>query len=327
MDIVCLGELVLDMFASEGGKDFFNVSAFIPVAGGAPANVAVAAARLGARSAFIGKVGEDQFGRRLEALLKGYQVDTRGLRFDPQHRTTLNFMTLPDPNRTEMLFYRNPGADMLLSPDELDLPLLANTAAYHFGSVSLSVEPCRSAALQGARCARDAGGLVSFDMNYRAQLWESESRAVREATAALPMVDILKVNETELKLLTRTDDAVAGCTRIVQQGPMLAVATLGPDGCAWATRRSSGRVPGYAVEIVDATGCGDAFMAALLTRLLVATGNRAGERLTRLAALEAEALASTLLWANAAGALTALRKGVMPALPDANEVNAMASGL
>ena len=120
MEIVTLGELILDMFASESGKDFFSVTAFLPVAGGAPANVAVAAARLGVKSAFIGKVGEDQFGHRLEKVLKEYGVDTTGMRYDARYRTTLNFMTVPDPHRTEMLFYRNPGADMLLEPGELD---------------------------------------------------------------------------------------------------------------------------------------------------------------------------------------------------------------
>ena len=114
-------------------------------------NVAVAVAKLGATSAFIGKVGEDPFGRRLEGVLKGYGVDTRGMRFDPVHRTTLNFMTLPEPNRTEMLFYRNPGADMLLSPDELDDGLIGSASVYQFGSVSLAVEPCRTAALEGGR--------------------------------------------------------------------------------------------------------------------------------------------------------------------------------
>jgi sugar/nucleoside kinase (ribokinase family) len=183
--------------------------------------VAVAASKLGARAAFIGKVGEDAFGRRLESVLKGYGVETRGMRFDREHRTTLNFMTIPDPNRTEMLFYRNPGADMLLAPDELDQELLASTAFYHFGSVSLAVEPCRSAALEGAAFARARGALVSFDVNYRPSLWENDARAKAEIIAALPRADIVKVNETELRLLSGTDDAPAGCTRILERGPAL----------------------------------------------------------------------------------------------------------
>jgi len=320
MDIVTLGELILDMFASEAGKDFQTVSAFIPVAGGAPANVAVAASRLGAVAAFIGKVGEDAFGRRLESVLKGYGVETRGMRFDREHRTTLNFMTIPDPNHTEMLFYRNPGADMLLAPDELDQKLLGSTAVYHFGSVSLAVEPCRSAALEGAAFARAAGALVSFDVNYRPGLWESDARAKAEIIEALPRADIVKVNETELRLLSGTSDAPAGCAKILERGPALCVATLGTHGGEWAARGSSGRVTGFTVDVVDATGCGDAFMAALLVRLLSAL-NGTKNRRALLEGLGRDVLENALRWANAAGALTARRKGVMTALPSAEEVN------
>jgi fructokinase len=329
MDIVTLGELILDMFASETGKDFNSVAAFIPVAGGAPANVAVAAARLGAKAAFIGKVGEDAFGRRLEGVLKGYGVETRAMRFDRQHRTTLNFMTIPDPNRTEMLFYRNPGADMLLTPDELDQRMLASTAVYHFGSVSLAVEPCRSAALEGAAFSRESGAIVSFDVNYRPSLWESEAQAKSEIVAALPRADIVKVNEAELRLLAGTDEAPAGCEKILDAGPSLCVATLGPNGSAWAARGgagkgSSGRVPGFTVEVVETTGCGDAFMAALLVRLLSRLPTGSTRRRADLGRLEEKHLAEALRWANAAGALTARKKGVMSALPDAEEVRQLA---
>jgi fructokinase len=321
MDVVTLGELILDMFASETGKDFQSVSAFLPVAGGAPANVAVAVSKLGAKAAFIGKVGEDAFGRRLESVLKGYGVETRGMRFDRAHRTTLNFMTIPDPNRTEMLFYRNPGADMLLAPDELDQRLIASAAVYHFGSVSLAVEPCRSAALEGASFARKNGSLVSFDVNYRPGLWDGgDVRARAEILEALRLADIVKVNEAELRLLAGTDDGPAGCKKILQQGPALCVATLGPDGSAWAAKDSAGRVPGFKVEIVETTGCGDAFMAALLVRLLSAMGGGAGPRRAALEALTKATLEAALRWANAAGAFTAQRKGVMPALPMAADV-------
>jgi fructokinase len=316
MDIVSLGEIILDMFGSETGKDFFTVSAFIPVAGGAPANVAVAAARLGAKSAFIGKAGEDPFGRRLERVLIGYGVDTRGMRFDKKYRTTLNFMTLPDANRTEMLFYRNPGADMLLEPAELDKELLAGTAIFHFGSVSLAVEPSRGATLEAARLARTAGATVSFDVNYRPALWDSEPHAKAEIAAALALADIVKVNEAELVLLSGTEEPEKGCRKIADNGPAFCVATLGPRGSAWGTHLGAGTAPGFAVEAVDATGCGDAFMAALLVRILPRRG--------ALARMEVPMLQRTLRWANAAGALTARKKGVMNALPTSQDVDELA---
>jgi len=317
MDIVSLGEIILDMFGSETGKDFFDVSAFIPVAGGAPANVAVAAAKLGARSAFIGKAGEDAFGRRLERVLRGYGVDTRGMRFDKSCRTTLNFMTLPDANRTEMLFYRNPGADMLLEPAELDKELLAEASMFHFGSVSLAAEPCRRATLEAARLARKAGATVSFDVNYRPGLWDNESHARKEISSALALADIVKVNEAELVFLSGTGEPEQGCRKIAEKGPRLCVATLGPGGSAWGTRSASGVAAGFTVQAVDATGCGDAFMAALLVRILP---NRAALA----AGMDAEAMERSIRWANAAGALTALKKGVMSALPTAREVDTLA---
>ncbi len=319
MDIVCLGEIILDMFASETGKDFFTVSAFIPVAGGAPAHVAVAASRLGVKSAFIGKAGEDSFGRRLEAVLKSHGVDTRGMRFDTRYRTTLNFMTLPDANRTEMLFYRNPGADMMLKPEELDKDLLGRTGVFHFGTVSLASEPCRSATLEAARMARAGGALVSLDVNYRPGLWDKEAHARAEIRAALALADVVKVNEAELRLLSGTDDPQKGCRKITDSGPELCVATLGPEGSAWATSAGSGTVPGFTVTAVDATGCGDAFMAALLVRLLPVRSQ--GKK-----AFTPEMLGASLRWANAAGALTARTKGVMNALPDAREVDELAGG-
>jgi fructokinase len=164
--------------------------------------------------------------------------------------------------------------------------------------------------------------LVSFDVNYRPSLWESEARAKAEIMEALPLADIVKVNETELRLLSGAeDDAPAGCAKICERGPGLCVATLGPHGSAWAAARNAGRVPGFTVDVVDATGCGDAFMAALLVRLLSAMGPGTGNRRARLEALTKERLAEALRWANAAGAFTARRKGVMPALPDAAEVS------
>ncbi|HID86970.1 MAG TPA: carbohydrate kinase, partial [Anaerolineae bacterium] len=154
MDIVCLGELLVDMFPAELGRPLAQVSAFHPKPGGAPANVAVAAARLGAQSAFIGKLGDDAFGHHLADVLRQEGVDVRGVRFDQEARTTMAFIAMPDENTQEFVFYRNPGADTRLHPDDLDRSLLRETRALHFGSLSLTHEPSRSATMEAVEIAR-----------------------------------------------------------------------------------------------------------------------------------------------------------------------------
>jgi fructokinase len=196
MDIVCLGELLVDMFPDEVGRGLADVTAFRPKPGGAPANVAVAAARLGAESAFIGKVGDEVFGHHLADVLKQEGVDVSGMRFDTDARTPLAFIAMPDVNSYEILFYRNPGADMRLRPDELDRQLLMTTRAFHFGSISLIHEPSRSATLEAVQIARRGGALISFDVNYRPDLW-TRDQARKMVIETIPLVDVLKINEVE----------------------------------------------------------------------------------------------------------------------------------
>lgn len=314
MDMVCLGELLIDMFPAEVGRRLVEVSAFYPKPGGAPANVAVAAARLGARSAFIGKVGEDAFGHYLAQVLARENVETRGIRFEPTARTMLAFIAMPDENTAEFVFYRNPGADMLLRPDELDSHLLQTTRVFHFGSISLIHEPSRSATVEAARLAREAGALISFDVNYRPSLWAETPAALDIIAGLLPQVDVLKVNETELELLSGQADLAAGSQVLLRQGPTLCVVTLGAGGSFYQTAAAGERVPGFAVRVVDAVGCGDAFTAALLYRLTSPPGSWR-ERLVP------AQLRLLLRYANAVGALTAQKQGVIPALPTAAQVS------
>jgi fructokinase len=321
MQIVCLGEMLIDLFASETGRDFGVVSAFLPVPGGAPANVAVAASRLGTASAFIGKVGDDPFGRKLASVLAENGVETGGMLFDLTARTTLNFMSIPDVNTVVTFFYRNPGADMLLRPEELNREMIRGARFFHFGSVSLTEEPCRSATFEAARVARQAGVPVSFDVNYRPSLWPQE-RALPVIHEALGLADLVKVNETELAMLAGEGDTAACCSALLQAGPRLCVATLGPRGSVWATREAHGEVKGFTVQTVDATGCGDAFSAALLCRLISRGAGRGQGKPSWGRSLESSSLAECVTYANAAGALTATKKGVIPSLPFAKEVDA-----
>ena len=314
MDIICMGEILLDMFPAELGRKLADVTAFRPKPGGAPANAAVAAARLGKSSAFVGKVGDDAFGHYLAQVLKEQGVDTRGVRFDRNARTTLAFIAKPDENTSEYVFYRNPGADLMLRPDELETALFEQVRAFHFGSLSLTGDPIRSATYQAVRLAHTAGALVSFDVNYRPNLWDSPDEALKHIRAMLPNADLLKVNEVELELLTGSLELEPACRSICALGPEVVVVTLGSQGSYFYTAEGHAMAPAFKVQAVDATGSGDAFIAGLLSRLV--EGDHWREHLSPLH------LQEILRYANAVGAITATQVGVIPALPTANQVAA-----
>jgi fructokinase len=320
VDIVTLGELLIDMFPSEIGKPLAEVHSFLPKPGGAPANVAVAARRLGSSSAFIGKVGQDIFGDSLKATLDAEGVDIRGVRFDLEARTTMAIIAMPDENSAEFVFYRNPGADQRLMEDELDLDLLKAAKVFHFGSLSLSDEPARTATLRAVEIARMGGSLISYDVNYRPTLWKRPAEALEQAFALLPKIHLLKLNQQEAALLSgmvgitpanlpRLEEAAI---KLLDQGPSLVVITFGKAGSYFQVHEGGGHVPPFTVNTVDAIGCGDAFMAGVLTQLIAAGSWQSN--------LRCERLFEILRYANAVGALTSLQHGVIPALPTTSQV-------
>jgi fructokinase len=313
MDILCLGEVLIDVFPTETGRRLVEVTSFQPKPGGAPANAAVAAARLGAKSGFIGKVGEDIFGHYLEEVLQTECVDIRGLCFDAHARTTLVFIAKPDENTAEFVFYRNPGADMLLCPEDLKPDLLCATLCLHFGSLGLIVEPSGSATLAAIQIAKEAGAMISFDVNYRPTLWQESPDALDRVRSVIPHVDLLKVNETELTILTGQSDLTTAASNLVAMGPRLCVVTLGAKGSYFQTRRNHLFMPPFIVQTIDSTGCGDAFIAGLLYQLV-----QDGKLLSDLSPIRLE---KALRYANAVGALTATKLGVIPALPTAAQVD------
>lgn len=314
MTIVTLGEALIDMFPAEVGRPLVQVTAFYPKPGGAPANVAVAASRLGAKSAFVGKVGDDAFGHHLIDILAEQGVETRGMRIDDYARTTMAIIAMPDEHSAEFVFYRNPGADLRLRREELDEALLKSARALHIGSLSLVDEPARSATYAAIHIASDAGALISFDVNYRPTLWQSQEQALRQIRSMIPHVHLLKVNEAELDLLQGDVEPVTATQALLAQGPRLCVVTRGAHGSACAFEDEYLEVPAFAVPTVDATGCGDAFIAALLARLTATSPWRAR--------LNADELNAALIYANGVGALTAQKQGVIPALPTAADVEA-----
>jgi fructokinase len=319
VDIVCLGELLIDMFPAEIGRRLVEVSAFYPKPGGAPANVAVAGRRLSAQTAFIGKVGDDAFGHFLISTLQREGVETRGTRVDEAARTTMAIIAMPNEHHAEYVFYRNPGADMMLRADELNEPLLRQTRCLHIGSISLIAEPSRSATLKAVQVAREAGALISIDVNYRPSLWPQPETAAATIHAVLPLAHVVKINEDELILLTGSDDPVAGSEVILAAGPPVCIVTQGARGSYFRVggeEAGTAFVPAFAVETVDAVGCGDAFMAGVLTRLVTGDSGAWLDRLTWLY------LRQSLRYANAVGALTAQAQGVIPALPTSEQVEA-----
>jgi len=320
-DIVCLGELLIDMFPGEVGKRLEEVRSFYPKPGGAPANVAVAASRLGTKTAFIGKVGEDHFGRYLAQLLKEEGVNTAGLRFNPQVRTTMAIIAQPTIDEAEFVFYRNPGADQTLTVEELDHSILRSSKILHMGTLSLTDEPARSATHEAIRIARGAGALISCDVNFRPALWRDAGQALNEIERVLPEIKLLKVNEKEARLLSgfehmnpgRVDDLETAAEAILSKGPELAVISLGSAGSYYKAKSGAGQlVEPFEVKSVDSVGCGDAFVAGLLTQIVSGDGKGVG--------LDAEILPGAVRFANGVGAITSTTKGAIPALPKLAEV-------
>ena len=310
--VVCLGEVLVDFVALEDSLPLEQATTFHRAAGGAPANVAVALARLGTHSSFMGKVGGDAFGRSLRRILAEQGVDLSGLVEDSAARTPLAFVGSDGLGGRSFVFYHDGMADTLLRPDEINRDLIAQARVFHFGSVTLAAEPSAAATLAAARWARASGCLVSFDPNVRLELWDSPRRALESILNALQMVDVVKVSSDELEFLTGTSDPAQACRLLREHGPALAVVTLGAEGSYFDALTCAGHVPGVRVEAVDSLGAGDAFVAGLLAGISAQTGAAVCD--------DQESLIRMLSFANAVGAITTTRYGAIPALPTRAQV-------
>ncbi|MEN3188683.1 MAG: carbohydrate kinase, partial [Atribacterota bacterium] len=227
--VTCFGEALIDFFPSRLGVPLEEVEAFLPLPGGAPANVAVALSRLEVKSAFMGKVGDDAFGRLLAGVLRRNGVDLQGLRFDQRVRTTCVFIAQPDPQSQEFLFFRHFGADMMFGQEDIDFDLLEKTAVFHFGSLSLTDVPIRETLGEILRFCQKKKVFISFDANYRPSLWESEALARQTIWKVLPLVDLFKVNRRELALLTQKDSIEEGMIMLLKEVRNIVV-TMGGEG-------------------------------------------------------------------------------------------------
>ncbi len=310
-DVVAVGELLIDF--TPDGKSANGSSLFAQNPGGAPANVLVANSRLGGKTAFVGKVGKDAFGAFLKNTLQTNGVAADYLVMTDQVHTTLAFVQLDAYGDRSFSFYRNPGADIMLTEADIDPDLLKNTKFLHFGSVSLTDEPSRSATLYAAKTAKDHGAIISYDPNYRAPLWKSEEEAKKQMLAALPLADIVKLSEEELELLTGERDWYLGARAIQNMGASLVLLTLGEKGAFYLLGDIYGTLPTYDVDTVDTNGAGDTFLGAVLYRLK-------GRSLEEIQNLSREELKELVSFSNAAGSLTTMKSGAIPAMPTLEEV-------
>ncbi len=315
-DVVALGELLID-FTPAGTSEAGNLL-FERNPGGAPANVLSAVTKLGGTGALIGKVGSDQFGFFLRDVLKKNGIDGRGLRFSRDVNTTISFVQLNEHGDRSFSFYRKPGADTTLTPEDLDFSLIDNAKIFHFGSLSMTDEPARSATRVALEYARKAGKIITYDPNWRPALWANDEQAKKNMLFGLQYADVLKISEEELKFLTGTDDFDAGSRRFLDCGVKIVVVTLGPKGCYYRCATGSGSLCTYDTKVVDTTGSGDCFFGAMIRQLSRYEG--------ALEAIEPEILAKMADFANAAGALCATQKGALSAMPSAEEVRRCMNG-
>ncbi|MDR1586971.1 MAG: carbohydrate kinase [Treponema sp.] len=310
-NVCALGELLIDFTPS--GTNNQGIALFGRNPGGAPANVLAMNAKLGGRTAFIGKAGNDEFGRFLEKTLKDAGVDTAGLILDPAFLTTLAFVHLSETGDRSFGFYRREGADLMLRWDETNRRLIDDAEIFHFGSVSLSGRPCRDTVHEAVRYAKSKGRIISYDPNYRPLLWRSEAEAKTEIAKLLDSADILKVSGEEMTLLSGVTDIEKGSAVLAEKGPALVLVTLGAKGAYFRCAAGSGSLPAYDVETIDTTGAGDAFLGAALYRLR-------DKGLAELKALSIDELADIVDFANAAGSLATAKRGAIPALPGLPEI-------
>jgi fructokinase len=312
--IVALGEVVADIYRGEPISDV--ELGFVARPGGAPANVAVAASRLGSAAAFVGSVGEDLFGDFILRALESEGVETGGVsRQSAPTRTSLAFVEIaPDGDRAFTFYRTKPAADELLSAEDVTEKLIAGASFVNFGSIPLIREPARSATHRIARLAREHDVRVAFDVNFREHLWKGREAAREAVDPLLDLSTIVKLGDDELEPLLGTDDIDEAARTLLDRGVPLVLVSKGPDGAFYATSEFRGEVPAFDIEeVVDATGAGDAFLAAALVHL--SDG-----------AFTEEQVREATLRGCAAGALACTAYGAMSALPNLDKLERVVSG-
>lgn len=315
IDITALGELLIDF--TEAGQSEDGQKLFEQNPGGAPANLLTAASHMDCKTAFIGKVGRDMHGRYLKKTLEKEGIFTNGIVEDDHYFTTLAFVEVDDKGERSFSFARKPGADTMLQKEELNQSLLTDCRVFHFGSLSLTDEPSKTALWAAARIAKQSGALISYDPNYRSSLWKDPETAIHEIKQALPLADLLKVSEEESALLTGCSNYQEAAKQLLTTGPRFIAVTLGEKGVFLASAQKTEQIPGFLVPCVDTTGAGDSFWGGFLSTLLTLP--------KPLEQLDWEDLKKCAITGNAVAALCIQKRGGIPSIPEKEKVTAFLS--
>ena len=308
-DVTAMGEMLIDFTLngqSEQGNNMFEACP-----GGAPCNVLAMLNKLGRKTAFIGKVGEDQFGRLLKGTIDELGIETKGLILDKEIHTTLAFVhTFPDGDR-EFSFYRKPGADMMLTEDEVDYDLIRQSRIFHFGTLSMTDEPVRSATKKALEVAKEAGCLITFDPNLRPPLWNSLDDAKKQMEYGFQYCDMLKISDNEIQFVSGKEDYDEGIRYLQDKYNIpLIFLTMGKDGSRAYYKDMRVERKGFQVKAIETTGAGDTFCGCSIHGLLT----------HGLEGLTEENVGDMLTYANAGAALITMKKGAIRSMPEPENI-------
>ena len=310
-DITTFGEILIDFTSQDINEDGQMLYARNP--GGAPANVAVAASRLGAHTAFIGKAGKDMHGKFLKSVLEKENVDTKGMLLDENYFTTLAFVEVSETGERTFSFARKPGADTKIQKEEVDVDVLDHTHIFHVGSLSLTDQPARDTTFYAVKRAKNKGSVISYDPNYRASLWPDEKTAKKHMRSLVPYVDLMKISDEETELLTDHKDVREAAKILYDQGVKVVAVTLGSEGAYLYSKDGGCMVSGFSVkQIADTNGAGDSFWGGFLYK--ISTSEKQLDELTQ------EDLKEFARFGNAVASLCVEKKGAIPAMPELAQV-------
>lgn len=309
-DITTFGEILIDF--TWQGMNAEGQTLFAQNPGGAPANVAVAAAKLGSHTAFIGKAGNDMHGNFLKSVLEKEKVETKGMLLDDEYFTTLAFVNVGEDGERSFSFARKPGADTRIEKEEIDIEILDRTQIFHVGSLSLTEQPARDTTLYAIRRAKEKGSIISYDPNYRASLWKDEETAKTQMRSLIPYADIMKISDEETEMLTGKVSPEEAAEVLFQKGIKIAVVTLGSKGAYLYCNEGGAHIPGFVSNAVDTNGAGDSFWGGFLYCI-----SRSGKSPEQFAM---EELKDYVRFGNAVASLCVEKKGAIPAMPELEKV-------